>query len=158
MSYERLTKKRNDGTYYIKKCDETYCDGHCSCCDFGFDEEIKDRLGELEDKIESRQAVILPTGAIDVLKLLTCASICYQHIFENMVERMAKSEQIGELFMKSPMPQGTTLRTALYELMQSEIDCNKITGIDDVLNAMPSFKKYLEESEEKLRELRGEKE
>ena len=52
MSYERLTKKRNDGTYYIKKCDETYCDGHCSCCDFGFDEEIRERLGELEDKIE----------------------------------------------------------------------------------------------------------
>lgn len=117
------------------------------------------RLAELEDKIESRQAVILPTGAIDVLKLLTCASICYQHIYENMVERMAKSEDIGKLFMKSPMPQGTMLRTALYELMQSDIDCNKITGIDDVLKAMPSFKKYIEKAEakEKLKELRGEK-
>ena len=29
-----------------------------------------ERLAELEDKIESGQAVILPTGAIDVLKLL----------------------------------------------------------------------------------------
>lgn len=105
--------------------------------------EVIDRLAELEDMIERGQAVILPTGAIDVLKLLTCASICYQHIYENMVEDMAKSEDIGKLFMKSPMPQGTTLRTALYELMQSDISCNKITGIDDILNAMPSFKEYL---------------
>lgn len=141
MSYERLT-------HYSDKEKTMLLMPHI--------DRYINRLAELEDKIEDRQAVILPTGAIDVLKLLTCASICYQHIYENMVERMAKSEDIGKLFMKSPMPQGTTLRTALYELMQSDIDCNKITGIDDVLNAMPSFKKYLEkDAEEKLRELRG---
>ena len=113
-------------------------------------------LKEMKKKFESGQAVILPTGAIDVLKLLTCASICYQHIYENMVEDMAKSEDIGKLFMKSPMPQGTTLRTGLYELMQSDINCNKITGIDDILNAMPSFKEYLKkDAEAKLLELRG---
>lgn len=60
MKYERITGKRNDGTYYIKKCNKVDCDGHCCCCDFGFDEELREHLGHLEDKIENGTLVELP--------------------------------------------------------------------------------------------------
>ena len=59
MKYERLTK-HNNGTYYIKKCDKAHCDGYCGGCKFGVDDEIRERLGQFEDKIEAGTLVELP--------------------------------------------------------------------------------------------------
>lgn len=58
MNYERLTEhKKLCGIDYIKlkDCDSYDCDSCISPC-----EDAKERLAELEDKIESGQAVILP--------------------------------------------------------------------------------------------------
>lgn len=71
---------------------------------------------------------------------------------------MAKSRDVADLFMECPTVQGTTLDLALYRLAESNIDCNKIKGFEEVINATGSFKDYLAKAEARLAELKGGKE
>ncbi len=90
----------------------------------------------------------LPFGWIDTLKLLTCAAMCYADIKQLMENKMKDSKDIADLYFDSPQVQGGVNLWSLGNLADSKIDCNKITGFEDVLNAMPAFKDYLERLQE----------
>lgn len=108
---------------------------------------------ELRERLE--KAVILPFSHLETLKLLTCAAMCYAKIRELIVERMASSNDIKDLFVHIPLIQGTTLNFALNCLDKSNLNCNKIKGFEEVLNAMGDFKDYLAKAEARLAELKG---
>lgn len=86
---------------------------------------------------------------IETLKLLTCASICYAKIKHEMENRMRDSKDIADLYFNIPTVQYTTFDFALSALATSELDCNKISGFGEILNAMPNFKSYLEKLKNK---------
>lgn len=107
---------------------------------------LRERLGK---------AVELPYSHLEMLKLLTCASICYAEIKNIIVARMGKSRDVADLFMECPTVQGTTLDLALYRLAESNLNCNKIKGFEEVINATGTFKDYLAKAEASLAELKG---
>ena len=107
----------------------------------------------LRERLE--KAVELPYSHLEMLKLLTCASICYAEIKNLIVARMAKSRDVADLFMECPTVQGTILDLALYRLSESNLNCNKIKGFEEVINATGSFKDYLAKAEARLKELQG---
>lgn len=119
-------------------------------------EQLKAENAALRERLE--RTVELPYSHLEMLKLLTCASICYAEIKNLIVTRMAKSRDVADLFMECPTVQGTTLDLALYRLAESNIDCNKIKGFEEVINATGSFKDYLAKAEARLAELKGGKE
>lgn len=118
-------------------------------------EQLKSENAALRARLE--KAVELPYSHLEMLKLLTCASICYAEIKNLIIARMAKSRDVADLFMECPTVQGTTLDLALYRLSESNLDCNKIKGFEEVINATGSFKDYLAKAEVRLAELKGEK-
>lgn len=123
-----------------------------------YEKAIIDRLAELEDKIENGKLVELPVGWLDALKLLICAAMCYADIDNMIASGMQNSKELADLFMNIPRVQGTTLQWSLQDLANRKLDCNKITGFEEVLNAMPRFKARVEaDAEEKLKELKSEK-
>lgn len=106
---------------------------------------IYQRLSEIENKIESGYMVEFPCGWLDTVKLLTAASMCYAEIEDIIAKGIKDSKDLADLFMKIPRVQGIVLDFSLRDLANSNIDPNEISGFDDVLNAMPNFKKVLEE-------------
>lgn len=118
-------------------------------------EQLKSENAALRERLE--KSVELPYSHLEMLKLLTCASICYAEIKNLIVARMEKSRDVADLFMECPTVQGTTLDLALYRLSESNLDCNKIKGFEEVINATGSFKDYLAKAEVRLAELKGEK-
>lgn len=106
-------------------------------------DEIYKRLAELEDKIESGRLVELPKGWLDTLKLLTLASMCYADIKDLIESRIKDSKDISDLYFKCPNVQGSTNLWALSSLAESKLDCNKIKGFEEILNAMPNFKEIV---------------
>lgn len=115
--------------------------------------QLKSENAALRERLE--RTVELPYSHLEMLKLLTCASICYAEIKNLIVARMAKSRDVADLFMECPTVQGTTLDLALYRLSESNLDCNKIKGFEEVINATGSFKDYLAKAEARLAELKG---
>ena len=81
---------------------------------------------------------------LETLKLLTCAAICYISVKEQIESKMAFSEDLAELYFKMKNVQGTTNLFALSSLAESNLDCNKIKNIGEVLEKMPNYKTYLE--------------
>lgn len=118
--------------------------------------KLKAENAALQKRLEN--AVELPYSHLEMLKLLTCASICYAEIKNLIVARMAKSRDVADLFMECPTVQGTILDLALYRLSESNLNCNKIKGFEEVINATGSFKDYLAKAESRLAELKGGKE
>ncbi len=117
-----------------------------------------ERLTAENNKLRARlkNAVELPYRYLEMLKLLTCASMCYAEIKDLITKRMSNSKDIADLFLHCPTVQGTTLNFALSDLAKSNLNCNKIKGFEDVINATGTFKDYLLETELKLKELGGE--
>ncbi len=111
-----------------------------------------DRLAELEDKITDGTLVELPSAWLDTLKLLTCASICYTKIKDLITSQMGQSKDISDLFFECPTVQGTVNDFALKDLEEANIDCNKIVGFEEILNAMPHYKKIVEAKLKELQE------
>lgn len=100
-------------------------------------------LAELEDKLESGQLVELPNGWLETLKLLTVAAVCYADIKHIIESRMNDSKEIADLYFQCPNVQGSTNLWALSSLADSKLDCNKIKGFEEILNAMPIFKEIV---------------
>ena len=97
-----------------------------------------------KEQAESKGEIVeLPKGWLDTLKLLTCAASCYAAIDDMIAKGMQNSKELGYLFMKIPRVQGSTLQWSLQDLANNNIDCDKIQGFDEVLNAMPRFKAHL---------------
>lgn len=117
-------------------------------------EQLKAENAALRERLE--KAAGLPYSHLEMLKLLTCASICYAEIKNLIVARMGKSRDVADLFMECPTVQGTTLDLALYRLAESNLNCNKIKGFEEVINATGTFKDYLAKAEARLTELKGE--
>ena len=66
MKYERLTRRNQDGTSWVK-CAVCYIQDKCdftkeTCC-----QELQDRLAELEDKIEQGTMIELPCKVGDTV-------------------------------------------------------------------------------------------
>lgn len=125
-------------------------------------DDISEQCRELEAdnkqlRTRLQNAVELPYRYLEMLKLLTCASMCYAEIKDLITKRMSNSKDIADLFLHCPTVQGTTLDFALYDLAKSNINCNKIKGFEDVINATGTFKDYLLEAEAKLKEIEGKK-
>ena len=91
------------------------------------------------------EIVELPDGWLDTLKLLTCAASCYAVIDDMIAKGMQSNKALADLFMKIPRVQGSTLQWSLQDLANNNLDCDKIQGFDEVLNAMPIFKACLAE-------------
>lgn len=115
-------------------------------------QRLKAENAALRERLE--KAVELPYSHLEMLKLLTCASICYAEIKCLITARMRKSKDIADLFMECPTVQGTILDLALYRLSESNLNCNKIKGFEEVINATGSFKDYLAKAEARLAELK----
>lgn len=119
-------------------------------------EQLKSENAALRERLE--KAVELPYSHLEMLKLLTCAAICYSEIKSLITARMSTSEDIADLFMNCPTVQGTTLDWALHNLAKSNLNCNKIKGFEEVINATGNFKDYLVKAETRLiEEEKGEK-
>lgn len=99
------------------------------------------------------EIVELPYGWLDTLKLLTVAAMCYADIDDMIARGMRDSKELGDLFVNIPRVQGSSLQWSLQDLAESKLDCNKIKGFEEILNAMPNFKSTIER---RLAELRGE--
>ncbi len=163
--YERLTVKKaktlklSGGikqTITSKECPPLCSTTTCQMCQNNV--KMLNSLVELEDKIESGKLVELPVGWLDALKLLTCATMCYADIDNMIASGMQNSQELADLFMKIPRVQGSTLQWSLQDLANSKLDCNKIAGFEEVLNAMPKFKARVQEAAKaKLAEVKGEK-
>lgn len=116
-------------------------------------EHLKAENAALKERLE--KAAELPYSHLEMLKLLTCAAICYSEIKCLITARMRKSKDIADLFMECPTVQGTILDLALYRLAESNLNCNKIKGFEDVINATGNYKDYLAKAEARLTELNG---
>lgn len=82
------------------------------------------------------EIVELPNGWIDTLKLLTVAAMCYIDIKHLIESRMKDSKDIADLYFECPNVQGSTNLLALSSLVESKLNCNKIKGFEDILNAL----------------------
>lgn len=131
---ERLTKKTNRG-YVVEN--------YVECA--GTLKRVVDRLAELEDKLESGLLIELPNGWLDTLKLLTCAAMCYADIESMIANGMKDNEELANLFFSIPRVQGSVNDIALKQLAESKIDCDKIKGVEEVLNVMPIFKRRFQD-------------
>lgn len=151
---ERLSKQLTDGKCVYLSDSET-AEGcvQSPCPNYKTVEDILKENASLHARLE--KAVALPFSHLETLKLLTCAAMCYAKIRELITERMASSNDIKDLFMHVPLIQGTTLNFALNCLDKSNLNCNKIKGFEEVLNAMGDFKDYLAKAEARLAELKG---
>lgn len=140
---ERLTKRTANGKAVSAK---SYSSSYIAAIDQEereFESERLERLCELEDKLESGEFVALPNGWLDTLKLLTVAAMCYadiKHLLENCIK---DSKEIADLYFQCPNVQGSTNLWALSSLAESKLDCNKIKGFEEILNAMPNFKEIV---------------
>ena len=111
-------------------------------------EQLKAENAELRERVG--KAETLPYSHLEILKLLTCAAICYSEIKSLITARMSTSKDIADLFMNCPTVQGTTLDLALHNLAKSNLNCNKIKGFEEVINATGNFKDYLVKAETRL--------
>lgn len=159
-------KNEKESSYYkfnrVERCfivfyeqDESFCPKCFLIDDYGKNWVAYKNKEEAECKGE---LVELPNGWLDVLKLITCAAICYKTIDNIIIEDMQNSKELGELFLKIPRVQGSSLVWSLEELANSNLNCNKIKCFEDILNVMPRFKDILDkQAEQKLKELTGKK-
>lgn len=147
-TYKRITEEEFDCTH----CIERECTTPDNLCQYRLYCEAYNRLAELEDKIENGTLVELPSVWLDTLKLLTCASICYTKIKDLITSQMGQSKDIADLFFECPTVQGTVNDFALKDLGEANIECNKIVGFEEILNAMPHYKKIVEAKLKELQE------
>ena len=146
--YKRLTHKLTDKQIAKER--------HCDYLSSWNVTPLIQRLGKLEDSIDNGELIKLPTGWLEVLKLLGCAASCYAEIKQMIVERMKDSEDIADLFFSMPTVQMTVNDFALADLAEAKIDFNNLMGFEELLNAMPRFKAIAErraQAEAKLKEL-----
>ncbi|MDU7031305.1 hypothetical protein [uncultured Robinsoniella sp.] len=73
---------------------------------------------------------------LSVLKLLTISTIAYMEWKNIITSKMRGNEEISKLFLELPTIQGLSNDITLQRLIDSEIDINNITGIEDVIKAM----------------------
>lgn len=145
-------------TKCCRNCEHAYLESCKGCLTFGNNSYENFELRKELAKIESGKLVELPVGWLDALKLVTCAAMCYADINNMIASGMQNSKELADLFMKISRVQGSTHQWSLHDLANSKLDCNKIAGFEEVLNAMPKFKARVQEAAEaKLAELRGEK-
>jgi len=76
--------------------------------------------------------------ALETVKLLTLAAICYQRMFDEILRRAKCDPVMADLLMSVQTVQGTPNGMKIYELEQSGLDVNSIKSIDDVMAAMCS--------------------
>ena len=133
-----------------RNCEHAYLESCKNCSTFGDNAYENFELRKELAKIESGKLVAMPVGWLDALKLLTCAAMCYADIDNMIASGMQNSKELADLFMNIPRVQGSTLQWSLQDLANSKLDCNKIAGFEEVLNAMPKFKARVQEAAETL--------
>lgn len=99
-----------------------------------------------KEQSEAKGEIVLPNGWLNTLKLLTCAAICYADTKSLIESQMNVSRDIAALYRRCPNIQGSPNLWALGQLADSNLNCNKIKGFEDVINAMPIWKELLKES------------
>lgn len=103
-----------------------------------------------KEQAEAKGEIVeLPNGWLDTLKLITCAAMCYADIESMIANGMKDNKELANLFFNIPRVQGSVNDIALKQLAESELDCNKIIGIEEVLNVMPIFKAQFKDFDKK---------
>lgn len=70
---------------------------------------------------------------LEVVKLLTIASICYQKNLNIIMEEMRENKELVTLYCKLPTVQYTKNTLALSKLADSDIDVNNIESLDEII-------------------------
>ena len=111
---------------------------------------IYQRLWEIENTFENGRMVELPCNWLATLKLLTISAICYKKWKDIIIEKIKGSEDIKKLFVKLSIIEYSHNDFKLQRLVDSNIDVNKINGIEEIINIF-----YPEQAENALKEMEG---
>jgi len=114
-------------------------------------EQLKAENAEYKNKLADGRMVELPCKWLETLKLLVISSIYYKEWENIIISKIKDSKDIANLFFELPTVQYFSNDIKLNNLVNSKIDVNEITKIEEIINIFypDQAKQALKEMEEK---------
>ncbi len=97
---------------------------------------IREHAAKLMELEEQGLLLRLSPNYLETIKLLTVAAIAYQENQNIITSQMKDNKEIADLFMNLPTVQGTSNHFKLLNLVESDIDINKITNIQQIVDIL----------------------